>query len=135
MSRELGIAPEAIYKTPVVRAEPGGLLFAVIALGAELDLKGLARGLGQARRAAGALAADGCNGIRGAVTALAAKKTLPVYLDAVCLSLSQLGVSAGAPGFELILTPNDDVRATGAIAGAITLAAGQGYGTRVDRRD
>lgn len=60
--------------------------------------------------------------VRGAVTALAAKKTLPVFLDAACRQLPQFGVSAGAPGLELVLAPEDYIRATSAQVESICLA-------------
>jgi Cys-tRNA(Pro)/Cys-tRNA(Cys) deacylase len=114
LERELGLPAAEIYKTLVVRAEPHGLLFAVIALAAELDLKALARAAAAKRvellARSQLTAATGY--VRGAVTALAARKSLPVFIDEACRTLSRLGVSAGAPGLELILAPDDYIRAT-----------------------
>ena len=115
LSRELAMPAEQIYKTLVARAEPGGLVFVVIPLGAELDRKALARAAIAKRvelLSRSQLTAAGW--VRGSVTALGAKKPLPVYIEQACRELPQLGVSAGAPGLELVLAPNDYVSATGA---------------------
>jgi Cys-tRNA(Pro)/Cys-tRNA(Cys) deacylase len=121
LEREIGLPRAAIYKTLAVRGGEGGALFAVIATAAELDLKLLARAAKQKRvellSRAELQAMTGY--VRGAVTALASKKTLPVFIDAACESLPQLGVSAGVLGLELVLSPADYVRATRATVAAI----------------
>ena len=57
--------------------------------------------------------------IRGGVTALAAKKHYPVYLDESAQQHPVIAVSAGVRGTQILLTPADYARATGAIAGPL----------------
>jgi Cys-tRNA(Pro)/Cys-tRNA(Cys) deacylase len=96
-------------------------MFAVIPIAAALDLKALARLSGDKHVEMLPLreVLPHTGYVRGAVTALAAKRTYPVFLDARCASLDRFGVSAGALGAELVLAPLDYGRATGATLGAI----------------
>jgi Cys-tRNA(Pro)/Cys-tRNA(Cys) deacylase len=121
LERELSLPRAQIWKTLVARGDRSGLLFAVIPLEAELDLKALARVSGdrsvELLPLKQVLAATGY--VRGAVTALAAKRELPVFVDARCQTLDCIGVSAGALGTELILAPQDYLRAAAARVAAI----------------
>lgn len=60
--------------------------------------------------------------IRGGVTALAAKKRFAVLLDASALEHSEIAVSAGMRGLQLILKPADYQRAVEATVGELTQA-------------
>ena len=57
--------------------------------------------------------------IRGGVTALAAKKAFPVYLDASATEHPIISVSAGVRGTQIILAPQDYQRAVSATLGTI----------------
>jgi Cys-tRNA(Pro)/Cys-tRNA(Cys) deacylase len=50
--------------------------------------------------------------IRGGVTALAAKKTYPVYVDETMELFEVISVSAGIRGTQILLSPADYLRAT-----------------------
>lgn len=50
--------------------------------------------------------------IRGGASPLGGKKAYPVYLDQSALAFQRIGVSAGMRGMELLLAPQDLVRAT-----------------------
>ncbi len=52
--------------------------------------------------------------VRGGVTALASRKDYPVYLDEFAQLYDRISVSAGARGIQILLSPDDYVRATGA---------------------
>jgi Cys-tRNA(Pro)/Cys-tRNA(Cys) deacylase len=57
--------------------------------------------------------------IRGGVTALAGKKSYPVFVDELMELADQISVSAGKRGLQLLLAPGDYLRASGATVGAI----------------
>jgi Cys-tRNA(Pro)/Cys-tRNA(Cys) deacylase len=58
--------------------------------------------------------------IRGGVTALACKKDYPVYIDELAEICDVISVSAGMRGLQVLLAPEDYVRATKAKVIAIT---------------
>jgi len=60
--------------------------------------------------------------IRGGVTALACRKSYPVYLDETVELHDVISVSAGIRGTQILLAPADYIRATGAIIGPIARA-------------
>jgi Cys-tRNA(Pro)/Cys-tRNA(Cys) deacylase len=49
--------------------------------------------------------------IRGGVTVFGAKKAYPVFVDETVILFDTISVSAGARGTQLILTPDDYLRA------------------------
>ena len=57
--------------------------------------------------------------IRGGVTALACKKDYPVFVDEMIQLYDQVAVSAGVRGTQIVLRPEDYLRATSATLGAI----------------
>ncbi len=90
--------------------------FAVVAGGQELDLKAVARALGWKSAALAPLKeVQPLTGyIRGGVTALAAKKQLPVVVDELFELHDVVSVSAGQRGLQIFLSPEGYLRATGA---------------------
>lgn len=50
--------------------------------------------------------------IRGGVTALAAKKDYPVFVDETVELFDVISISAGMRGLQILLAPGDYVRAT-----------------------
>lgn len=122
LSRELGMPPEELFKTLVVRGDRSGPFFAVLPVAAQVDLKALARASGDRSVEIVALkeVRPLTGYVRGGVTALAAKKELPVVVDDTCTVLERMGVSAGALGEELVLAPADYLRATRGAAAPIT---------------
>ncbi|MCC6873474.1 MAG: Cys-tRNA(Pro) deacylase [Sandaracinaceae bacterium] len=121
VAKKVGLEPAQVFKTLVVRGEPGGVGFAVVAADAELDLKALARGKGDRKVQLVPLKeVQPLTGyIRGGVTALGAKKTYPVVLDESALAFARIAVSAGVRGAQLVLDPRDYARAVSAKLGAI----------------
>ncbi len=60
--------------------------------------------------------------IRGGVTIFGAKKALPVYVDETVILFDKISVSAGARGTQLILSPDDYLRAAQALDVAVETA-------------
>lgn len=112
-AEKLGMEEESVFKTLVVRGEKRGVMLAVIPAGHELDMKALARAAGDRRVEMVPLAeVEALTGyVRGAVTALGAKKKYPVFADELIELSDRIGVSAGVRGAELVLSPADYVRA------------------------
>lgn len=115
-ARQVGMAPETVFKTLLLHGDPTGYLFALIPAGAEVDLRKLA-GVSHNKRVELAPQRDvqGLTGYpRGAVTVLAARHAYPVYVDETVELWPQVGISGGAHGLELVLDPADLVHVTGA---------------------
>jgi len=124
IARMVGMRPEQVFKTLLAVGDKSGPCFAVIAANAELDLKALAR-VSQNRSVSMAPLKDVqplTGYVRGGVTALAAKKAYPVYLDASAETLERMSVSAGMRGEQILLSPGDYRRATGAAIAGIQAA-------------
>ena len=117
----IGMPLSQVFKTLVVRGVRRGVLLAVLAGGDELDLKALARLSGDRRVELVPLKdVQPLSGyLRGGVTALACKKSYPVFADHKIESHERIAVSAGIRGAQLVLAPQDYLRATRATVGPI----------------
>ncbi len=117
----MGIPPEQVFKTLVARGDRNGVCFAVVPGNQHLDLKRLARLSGDRSIDTVSLKeVQPLTGyVRGGVTALAAKKSYPVYVDETIEVFDSVCVSAGIRGTQLVLAPADYIRATAARVGPI----------------
>jgi Cys-tRNA(Pro)/Cys-tRNA(Cys) deacylase len=124
VATKVGLPPEQLFKTLVVRGDRNGICLAIIPANEELDLKALARQTGDRKIDMVPLkevqAATGY--IRGGVTALACKKDYPVYVDELAQICDVISVSAGIRGLQILLDPEDYIRAVKARVVAITKA-------------
>jgi len=121
-AHKLGLPLEQVWKTLCLRADDRAVLLAVIPAGTELDLKKLAHAAGKRSVAPVALRelTELTGYVRGGCTALACKKPYPVYLDETAPLLESIAVSAGQRGLQLVLHPNEYVRAVAAELADIT---------------
>lgn len=119
VARKIDLPIEQVFKTLLTRGDRNGLCFAVIPGNNELDLKALAKGTGDRKIDLVPMKElQGLTGyIRGGVTALAAKKEFPVFLDETAALFDVISVSAGQRGVQILLSPADFERLTGAKAG------------------
>jgi Cys-tRNA(Pro)/Cys-tRNA(Cys) deacylase len=117
VARKIGMPPEQVFKTLLAAALPAGHIFAVIPGNAELDFKKLARaaGLRKAEMAALKDVQPLTGYIRGGVTVFGAKKAFPVSIDETIVLFDRISVSAGVRGVQLILAPDDYLRAARAL--------------------
>ncbi|MCU1230597.1 MAG: Cys-tRNA(Pro) deacylase YbaK [Acidobacteria bacterium] len=122
VARKVGMPPEQVFKTLVARGDRNGVCFAVIPGDVQLDLKALARLSGDRKIDTVPLKdVQPLTGyIRGGVTALAAKKAYPVYVDETIELFDSISISAGIRGAQLILAPADYLRVTQSTLGALT---------------
>jgi Cys-tRNA(Pro)/Cys-tRNA(Cys) deacylase len=121
VARKVGLPPEQVFKTLVARGDKHGVCFAVVPGDQQLDLKGLAQLTGDKKIDTVALKeVQPLTGyIRGGVTALAAKKSYPVFADETLELFDVISISAGIRGAQLLLSPSDYIRVTNAKLGPI----------------
>jgi Cys-tRNA(Pro)/Cys-tRNA(Cys) deacylase len=118
---KVGLPLDQVWKTLVVRGDRTGVLLAVLAGSATLDLKALAKLSGNRKAETVALKeVQPLTGyIRGGVTALGGKRDYPVFVDEMIQLFDLVAVSAGVRGTQILLAPPDYLRATSATVGAI----------------
>lgn len=121
VARKVGLPAEQVFKTLVARGDKHGVCFAVVPGDQQLDLKGLAQLTGDKKVDTVALKeVQPLTGyIRGGVTALAAKKSYPVFADETIELFDVISISAGMRGAQILIAPADYIRATGAKLGPI----------------
>ena len=120
---KVGLPPEQVFKTLVVRGDRNGCCFAVIPGDMELDLKALAKLAGDRKMEMVPLkeVTPLTGYVRGGVTVLGARKAYPVYVDFTVELWDVVSVSAGARGTQLLLAPADYLAATQAATGEIAV--------------
>ena len=116
VAQALGIDPTCIYKTLVAMGGSGRLCVFVIPVGEELDLKAAARAAGEKSVSMlplkDLLPATGY--VRGGCSPIGMKKPYRTVLDASCLTLPTMLVSAGKIGAQVELAPAELIRMAGA---------------------
>lgn len=111
-----GLDIKMIFKTLTARGDKTGVIMAVIGGDDELDLKALAKASGNKSVEMVALKEllPLTGYVRGGCSPLGAKKNYPVFLDARALTLEKISISAGQRGMQIVLAPNDLVKAVDA---------------------
>ena len=121
-AEKLQIPLRQVFKTLVVRGDRTGIMEVCIPGTHELNLKTLARLTGDKNvelvdvdevfRLTGYL--------RGGCSPLGGKKKYPVYIDQSAHHCSFISISAGMRGMQILLAPNDLIRAAGATVCELT---------------
>jgi Cys-tRNA(Pro)/Cys-tRNA(Cys) deacylase len=126
VAAKVGMRAEHVFKTLVARGDKQGVCLAVVPGNCELDLKALARATGDKKVDTVPLKeVEPLTGyIRGGVTALACKKTYPVYLDETAELFEVISISAGMRGLQVLVAPGDYIRVIGASVAPIARAKG-----------
>ena len=116
VATRIGVPPEQLFKTLVVRGDRNGIYLAAIPSNKELDFKALARQTGDRKIDMVPLkeVQTTTGYIRGGVTALACKRDYPVYIDTLAQICDVISVSAGIRGLQILLDPEDYIRAVSA---------------------
>lgn len=124
-AEKLGLPPAQVFKTLVARGDRSGVCLAVIPANSQLDLKALAKLVGDRKMDTVPLQeVQSLTGyIRGGVTALGCKKPYPVYLDISANQFDRIAISAGKRGHLLLLSPEKYLIAVEGTIGAITQGA------------
>ncbi|MGC2695036.1 MAG: Cys-tRNA(Pro) deacylase [Candidatus Angelobacter sp.] len=117
VAAKIGMPAEQVFKTLLARGDRNGLCFAVIPGNCELDLKALAAASSDRKiELAPVKELQALTGyIRGGVTVLGAKKAFPVFADETMQLWEMISISAGVRGTQIILKPDDYLRATQAV--------------------
>jgi Cys-tRNA(Pro)/Cys-tRNA(Cys) deacylase len=129
VAAKIGLPPEQVFKTLVARADlskgrrkdHNGICMAVIPGDQELNLKALAAVAGERKvQLVPVKELQALTGyIRGGVTALAAKRDFPVFVDQTIELFDVVSISAGVRGLQILIAPADYLRATKGTIAAI----------------
>lgn len=122
VAAKIGLPPEQVFKTLLTTGGPGNYVFAVVPGDSEVDFKKLARaaGLRKAEMVHLKEVQPLTGYVRGGVTVFGAKKPYPVLIDETAILFDRISVSAGARGTQLVLNPEDYIRAAEAQAADLT---------------
>lgn len=123
VARKVGMPPEQVFKTLLVRGDKSGVFFAMICANEALDPKALAQATNNKKvelvPLKEVLPLTGY--IRGGVSPIGAKKPYPVVIDEFALLYEEIAFSAGQRGAQIICDPN----ALQALLGATTARIGK----------
>lgn len=121
VAAKIGLPPEQVFKTLVMRGDREGVCLAVVPGNYEVDEKALARVSNNRRTETVPLKeVQTLTGyIRGGVTALAGKRDYPVYLDETAELFDLISISAGIRGAQILLAPADYIAAAKATVAPI----------------
>src|SRR5712692_9048316 len=121
VAAKIGLPPEQVFKTLVARGDRNGICMAVIPGDQELDLKALASAAGERKiQLVPVKELQALTGyVRGGVTALAAKRDFPVYVDETIELFDVISISAGVRGLQILLAPTHYLHATNGKVGAL----------------
>jgi Cys-tRNA(Pro)/Cys-tRNA(Cys) deacylase len=116
----LRVAPERVFKTLVTEVD-GALTVAVVPVTGEVDLKALAAAAGgkKACMADRALAERTTGYVRGGISPLGQRKSLPTVIDASAEHHATIYVSAGRRGLQVALDPVELIKLTAATVARI----------------
>jgi len=122
VAAKIGLPPEQVFKTLVVRGDKTGILLACIPGSAELDLKTLAAASGNKKIEMVPLKeVQPLTGyIRGGVSPVGTKKPYPVYIDSSLTAWKTIAVSAGIRGCQLIIGGGDLMQAVSGLVFSIS---------------
>ncbi len=124
VAKKIGMPAEQVFKTLLTTGGAGVYVFAVVPGDAELDFKKLAHAAGLRRAEMTPLKdVQPLTGyIRGGVTVFGAKKPYPVFVDETVILFDKISVSAGARGTQLILSPDDYLKAAATLGAPVETA-------------
>lgn len=108
IARELGLEPEMVFKTLVLKGEKNGFAVCCIPANAELDLKKVASVTGEKKiemiPQKMLLATTGY--IRGGCSPVGMKKKFPTFFDETAQLFDEIYVSGGVRGLSLKIKPD-----------------------------
>ncbi len=113
VAAKVGLPAERVFKTLALRGEKGGVFLACVPGDSELDLKKAARAAGE--KSVEMLPLKDLQPttgyLRGGCSPLGAKRKFPVYVDETAQLFGEISVSAGLRGLQVLLAPDDLVKA------------------------
>lgn len=123
VAASIGMPLAQVFKTLVVKGDRTGIMLVCLPGEGELDLKALAAASGNKKADLVPLKdVQPLTGyVRGGVSPMGAKKKYPVFLDNSAASWPVISISAGARGYQIILSPCDLSRVVAAQMGYFTM--------------
>ena len=122
VAKKVGLPADQVFKTLCVRGDRNGDVLAVIPGSASLNLKALAKLTGDRKMdllpLKEVLNVTGYQ--RGAVTALAAKRDFPLYVDETIELYDTISISVGMRGVQALLKPEDYLKVTKPVIAELT---------------
>ena len=105
----IGYPPEQVFKTLVARGSKNGIHIFCIPVCCELNLKKAAKYIGdKSIELVAVKELLGLTGyIRGGCSPIGMKKKYPTIFDETCMLYSEIAVSAGERGHQIIMSPED----------------------------
>lgn len=122
VAEKIGMPPEQVFKTLLCATSEREHVFAVVPGSDELDFKKLARACGTRKAEMASLKdVEPLTGyVRGGVTVFGARKPFPAYVDETMELFDAISVSAGTRGVQIVLSPEDYLRASHATVAPLT---------------
>ncbi|WP_299809810.1 Cys-tRNA(Pro) deacylase [uncultured Shewanella sp.] len=108
-AEKIGVAPELVFKTLVVKLDGKQLAVAIIPVAEKLSMKLIAKAA-KAKKAvmAEAMEVQRSSGyVLGGVSPLGQKRQLPTVIDQSAATLAKMFVSGGRRGLDIELAPED----------------------------
>ena len=107
VAEQLGQPVEQVFKTLVLQGDKRGYLVCCIPVAEELDLKKVARAVGDKKvEMIPMKELLGITGyIRGGCSPIGMKKAFPTLIDETCILFDQIAFSAGIRGKQIIMEP------------------------------
>jgi Cys-tRNA(Pro)/Cys-tRNA(Cys) deacylase len=121
VATKVGLPPEQVFKTLVLRGDRNGVCLAVVPGNSEVDFKALARLTGDRKvdmvplKEVQPLTGQ----IRGGVTGIGQTRGYPVFVDETVILFDVISVSAGVRGTQILLSPDDYLHVVEGTTGAI----------------
>ncbi len=108
VAKKVGLDPDSVFKTLVVRGDKKGIAVFCVPVTAELDLKKAAKATGDKKiEMVHVKELLGLTGyIRGGCSPVGMKKQYPTFIDETCILFDRIAVSAGVRGAQIITEPN-----------------------------
>ena len=120
VAAQIGLDGHQVFKTLVTQSPKGVFVVCCIPVEQKLDLKALAKAAGQKSLAmlplTNLLATTGY--VRGGCSPMGMKKKYDTYIDESALLCTEMAVSAGVRGQQIVLAPRDLIAAAQAKTGA-----------------
>jgi Cys-tRNA(Pro)/Cys-tRNA(Cys) deacylase len=122
VAEKIGLPPEQVFKTLLCATSDREHVFAIVPGNGELDFKKLARAAGARKVEMVSLKeVEPLTGyVRGGVTVFGAKKDFPAYVEETIELFDVISVSAGTRGVQLVLSPEDYLKASRASIAGLT---------------
>ena len=122
VAEKIGLPPEQVFKTLLCATSDREHVFAVVPGNDELDFKKLAKAAGARKVEMVSLKeVEPLTGyVRGGVTVFGAKKDFAAYVDETIELFDVISVSAGTRGVQMVLSPEDYLRASKATIAGLT---------------